>query len=428
MIDTSLVLTVGLIFLVTLVGAYVRSRATDRCLRSFEEFHITLERASGKLIWGIMKLEPTGMEFSYLSEIQDEKHIESSYLLYASEYSDIQALYRYADKLSEWGKRHRDKDIKRAFHPGPMRRLARSLRNFLATATDSLNEALSLLLGRVQKSGGRYLADGGNVAISKLSGKVLGQVGSVYDPLLERYIGQRVVVEVLEGNEVHEHVGILKEYSTDFIEVLDISYPQRQTLALKGDEAVASGDISIATTQERLTASNLGERPLLLHSLNVGEHEQLLNVVVDAGETVDLHPTDRLEGAKLNIQVIRELDMILPRARCVVRHRADFYKPETLSQAVFDIIFDVGRAFSADSRRDTRETRLREELAHDPNDALAAANLAGFLILKEEFVEAERLLRVALGMENSLPDGGRRARMQLRELERRQADQTGVVI
>jgi hypothetical protein len=57
----------------------------------------------------------------------------------------------------------------------------------------------------------------------------------------------------------------------------------------------------------------------------------------------------------------------------------------------------------------------------NPKDAAAAAGLAGLLIQKQGYDEAEKWLRMALDLEESLPDGGRRARMQLRELERRRS-------
>ena len=184
MLDPSFFITVGLIFIVALVGAYLRSIVRDRCLKSWDGFHITLERTDGKLIWGVMRLEPSGIELSYLDTIQDEKHIESTYLLYNSEYKDIQSLYRYVDKLSDWGKKRRTSDIQQTFHPGPLRRLSRKLRNFLSTATDSLNEVMGVVLGRVQKSGSRYLTGESTAALGKLGGQVIGHAGSMYDPLL----------------------------------------------------------------------------------------------------------------------------------------------------------------------------------------------------------------------------------------------------
>jgi tetratricopeptide (TPR) repeat protein len=62
---------------------------------------------------------------------------------------------------------------------------------------------------------------------------------------------------------------------------------------------------------------------------------------------------------------------------------------------------------------------LRWELANNPKSALAAANLGMILLKKQEYEEARKWLQRALSMRNSLPDNGRRAEMEMRELERR---------
>ena len=86
---------------------------------------------------------------------------------------------------------------------------------------------------------------------------------------------------------------------------------------------------------------------------------------------------------------------------------------------VLDFVFDVGRLIENEKGPDHREVLLRQELRRNPNDALAAANLAFLLIQKDDLAEAEKWLRHALRTEYSLPDSGRRVRMQLREIERR---------
>jgi hypothetical protein len=105
----------------------------------------------------------------------------------------------------------------------------------------------------------------------------------------------------------------------------------------------------------------------------------------------------------------------------VVRHRAEHYQPEQLTDLIVDIVFDVGKHFSVsgDDGRDNREARLRQELRDDPKNGVAAANLGYLLIQKDDLGEADRWLRRALEVQYSLPDGGRRARMQLREIQRR---------
>jgi hypothetical protein len=293
------------------------------------------------------------------------------------------------------------------------------LRNFLSTATNSLNEVLNVVLGRVQKSGGRYMTDKDGAAISKLGGQVLGEVGTVHDPMLESLVGQRVVVEWLEENVVHEHVGILQDYSADFLLLLDVQYPQQQTLTVDSQGVGVANRVSAEFGGGALKVYNLGTEPLLVLSMHRNGDERVVNALVDGGETLVLHPEIDAIGAQLSMRVVRELDLIVPRTRCVIRHKAETARQESLSETLTDIIFDLGVGFSSDRRRDAREGRLRETLLRNPKDAAAAAGLAGLLIQKQAFAEAEKWLGTALEMEESLPDGGRRARMQLRELERR---------
>lgn len=417
----SLLATVGLIFLVTLFGAYLRSRIRDRCLKDFVGFHVTIERANGKLIWGTLRLEATGLELIYEDALQDEKHIESSYILYASEYQDIQTVYRYVDRLSEREKRRRAADIRRSFHPNPLRRLNRSLRNFLSAATDSLQEVIAVLLGQFQKAGKHYLLERTDATLSKLGGKYIGEVGRQADPLLERYIGQRVVFEIVEGDEIHEHVGVFKEYSAQFLEFLDIRYPHVEILPLFLEKSIETERVRLWRDNGTIRIENLKDEPLLLECLCWDDHEQVLNVVADGGEMVELFPSEAVPKLELHMRVPRELDMIVPRSRCLVRHRAESGEPAGLKDAFFDVIFDLGVALGNDTLRDAREKRLRAALADDPHDPVAATALAGILIQKEEYGEAERLLQVALAAEESLPDRGHRARMELRELRRRKA-------
>ena len=378
-------------------------------------------------MWGILSVTPTGLELTYQDAVQDEKHIESSYLLFASEYGDIQAIYRYADELTEENKRSREKELKSWFHPGPLRWLGRSTRHFVGTASESLNEVMGIIVGRVRKPAGRYITDTGEAYLKRFGGDLIGQVGSEHDQLLERLIGHRVVAEIVEEGEVHEHVGIFKNYSADFFELLDVQYPDKKVIPVQSECCVITDKIIATASEGTLRIENHQDFPVLVHALFIDERELLMNVVVDSGEAVDLSVDQPCEKAELVVRVVRELDLIVPRTRASIRHRADRMDDQYLP----DIIFDLGVVLRLGSREEAREGRLREALERNPNDALASANLAGVLLQQEKFTEAEQLLRLALDLQDSLPDRGRRARMQLRELERKRSEHTanpGVVI
>jgi tetratricopeptide (TPR) repeat protein len=413
--DTSLLFTIGLVFLATLIGSYLRSRRKDPCLASFEKFQVTLERTDNKIIWGILELESTGLELMYKSDVQDESHLESSYILYGSEYNEIQAIYRYADQLSPENRKKRQRDMDRAFHPGLWQIGQRRLRAFVSTANDSLSEVFGMLVGRAKKPAGRYITDEGETYLNQLGKNLIGHAGGVFDPLLERYIGQKVVIEIQEDSEVHEHVGIFKDYSPDFLEILDIQFPEKRAVELQNEDSVDADCVQVTVVQNKMIVRNPTQQPVLLHSLEYEDDEELLNVVVDGGESVEIFPPHPLQQAQLHVRVVRELDIIVPRTRCVVRHRAERFRVAILP----DIIFDVGFLLKPDRREIEHEKRLRHELANNPKSALAAANLGMILLKKQEYEEARKWLQRALSMRNSLPDNGRRAEMEMRELERR---------
>ncbi len=420
MIDASLLVTLALIFAATLVGSYLRARRRDPCLASFEGYHVTLQLADGKSVWGELKVEPTGLEIFYRQAVRDDHHLESSYLLYAEEFPQIRAIFRFVDELSPENRERRAQDLRRSFRPNLWERAKREVRKFLNTARDSMGEVIGLLLGRVRKPAGRYITDTGENYLKKLGTTVIGYAGNNYDPLLERLIGSKVVVEVLEGNELHEHVGIFKHYSGDFLEILDVQYPFPQVVTVGANGCEETEILQVERLPQALRVHNVTGHPLLLRRLVADDgQEVLVSAVVDAGERATVPLPDGFQSGRLEVRRIRELDMLMPRSRCVIRHRAE--EVETLfdPRALLDIVFDVGILLWPDERARRQEERLRARLEAHPLDGPAAVELASLLIRRGQYSEAEALLRPVLTIRRSLPDNGRRAEMLLREIRRR---------
>ncbi|MHC4069548.1 MAG: hypothetical protein ACYS18_01275 [Planctomycetota bacterium] len=221
-----LTITILFIILVTIVGAFIRRCKRDKCLKDFSGNMVTLEKTDNKTIWGRLNVETTGLEFLYPQKHADKDgHDETSYIIYKHEYSNLAALLCYHDQLSEANRKKRQKQLKRTYHPGPIRRLKRKIVNLFKTVRDSVMEILNVAMTHARKvtPAGGVLASQDKY-VSQMKQELMGSVGTSYEPLLEKHIGQKVVLELIRGDKLFEYCGVLKEYTADFVEIMDVDY------------------------------------------------------------------------------------------------------------------------------------------------------------------------------------------------------------
>ncbi|MBU4561569.1 hypothetical protein L6386_04635 [bacterium] len=233
--------TIIFIVLSTLIAAFVSKRSRDKCLKDFGDDLITLEETSGKTVWGKLRVENTGLELNYPDKHKDkEGHDETSYILYKNEYANIQALVRYHDKLSERGKKERGKELKRTYHPNFLRKFKRKIQNVFKTVRDSVMEVVNLLISQAKKAtpAGAVLTTQ-DKQVSRMKQELMGSAGTSFEPLLERHIGHRVVLELNKGDKIFEYPGVLKDYTAEFVEVMDVNY------RVKEDQSVRKADLVV---------------------------------------------------------------------------------------------------------------------------------------------------------------------------------------
>lgn len=414
-VDWSFIVTLLVIIAAALISAYLRSSRKDRCLKDFDGFHVTVERKNNRVIWGTMHLFSTGFDLKYAGDVQDEHHVETSYIFYKDEFQDLQAIYRYARELDEKDQKRRAKSMQRSFHPNPLRRFGRSLRNFMNTASDSLNDALGLVVGRARKPGAKVITDTSEAYVKNIGKDLIGYVGTSYDPLLEHYIGSRVVMEMVEDGEVHEHVGILKEYSADFLEVLDVYFPLPKCVSVSsGKSSYLEEKVTMALENGRLLVHNVGDKPVHVETVKVNGAVQEVNAIVAGGEQIALHLDGEHAEVSVNVRIAARLDMIVPRSHALIRHRAERENPYS--------IFDIGLSVVRRQKDQLEIERLRQVLAYSPWDVLSAAKLGELLVRCGEFEEAERWLLYAQERRHHLPDRGARVDYTLKELRRHQEE------
>ena len=239
--ESATAITILFIVFAAGVGAFIRKRSRDKCLRDFEKNMVTLEDKSGKTIWGKLRVENTGLEFVYPDKHKDEQgHDEASYILYKYEYPNIQAVICFHDELNEENKKRRELELKRTYHPDSWRKTKRNILNILRTVRDSIVEIVNLLISQAKKAtpAGKVLTSQDKY-VNQMKQGLMSTTGTSFEPLLERYIGHKVVLEMIKGEKVLEYCGVLKEYTAEFIEIMDVDY------AVKEDQPARKADLAV---------------------------------------------------------------------------------------------------------------------------------------------------------------------------------------
>ncbi len=223
----SLTITIIFIFLTTIFGSVSRRIRRDKCLNDFSKDPVTLEKTNGEIAAkGMLKVENTGLEFSFpKSKIDDKGIIYTSYILYKYEYPQIQAIIRYHDELSEKGKLERQKVLDKTYHPQKWTRTKRKIQNIFKTINDSIKEVLGLIMTHFQKVGpAASVLKTQDKYVKKIKQDIVESVGTAHEPLIEKYIGHRIVFDYIKGGKIYKYSGVLKDYTSQFIEIMDVDY------------------------------------------------------------------------------------------------------------------------------------------------------------------------------------------------------------
>src|SRR6056297_2317461 len=219
-------ITIIFIFFSALLAIVIRKIKKDKCLKDFRDDIVILELLNGQHYRGELKMKSSGLKFNYPELIKDDNNLSFlSFLLYKNEYPDVQAVVRYHKDLTEEGKKLRKEDFMRTFQPSRWRKFRRSLLNFLKIIKDAIIEIINMLTSNLSKTTpvGAAISTNNN-QVNKMKNEVYNLVETSYEPLLEDYIGERVILELKRGSEWLKYNGVLKDYTAEFIELIDVDY------------------------------------------------------------------------------------------------------------------------------------------------------------------------------------------------------------
>jgi len=221
--DSIFLLTVGFIFLGALFSNVMKWRNKDRVLKDLQDFNTTIEMQGGEKIWGMTQIYTNGMEL-YFSRGATSSTGDpiNSYVMYRDDIDKIRVIYRNHGELSKENQQLRKKEVDLVSSPDFLHLAGRKTRIFFNMFNDAISEALNVFLSRMKGAGSaNTVFSTQSDYIKKMGTTALSAAGNSYDPILERYINNRVVVLVKDDHESNEFCGFLKEYSSAWMSLLD---------------------------------------------------------------------------------------------------------------------------------------------------------------------------------------------------------------
>ena len=214
---------------ITIFSTVMATIKKDNLLKGLAGHLVTIELKDGARHRGRLRVESEGLEV--VAEKANEGNEKVSYLLRKDEMEQIHALIRYHDFLTDREKEERNAEVDRVYHPSIGMRLKRRTRNIVNEFKRVATDAFTIVFGRIKQELVIDNRDYGKEVESAGKEAVTYATAAAYDTLIDRLIGTKVVVRV--ANKDQEYIGVLKDYTGQFIELLDVRYKNAWQIVLE---------------------------------------------------------------------------------------------------------------------------------------------------------------------------------------------------
>ena len=360
-LDNILIISILLVFLGALLGGYLKRRKKDRVLKDMHNFHITVRRKGTDSVWGKAIIYANAVELIFTrpyTNIHDNTIV--SYIMFSDKLEQLLALYRYHDELTSENQRKRLIEVDQVINRRWSAIVYRQTINFINTFRDAINESMGLLMSRMK--GASSILGSQDARLQKIGAQAVGMVGNSWDPVFERYIGRRVVVELRpEEGEIEEYAGLLKEYSQNWLSLFDCRKYEKTILPLDDVERLTmqrlldfSLTYRVATTKHKkivldLEVTNKSDQEIAFSSIHAEDYKRSLRKKLTPGDTkkwtiknLPNHLTQvlgteklplvcnmtaaetQLPALNLTFSLIRQVDVVLPRNMATLRHAGEY--------------------------------------------------------------------------------------------------------
>jgi hypothetical protein len=228
------------------------------------------------------------------------------------------------------------------------------VRNFVNTLRDAFNNAIGAVVGQYQRMNPTSAVLGAQAgSVTNIGQTLLGKLANSYEPLLEQYIGQPVILDVADplnpNNATVQYTGYLADYTQNFIAIFNVQHPKLQEIVvelpdIERGEALppippppppgapppmlpppikSQQGLDVRLDGLRVKIHNTRHEAVIVRRLERQGFEPIqFGTVIPCNGSLDL-PARDARGAKLFVDVVQCLDIVAPRKFATVRHAGE---------------------------------------------------------------------------------------------------------
>jgi hypothetical protein len=212
-----------ILFLSTAIGAIIKNRSRDICLKAFDTNFVLIKTTEEKWYWGGLAVFSNSLELVFRGEDRtDQGFAKLSYIFYEPELNNIAWVIRPVLSgnpavIERW-----QAEIRTLLHRTRKQKVSRKARNLFNIFRDAFTQSIGLLVGLFKAKSKLIQAPLVEQQTNDIGKTLLQVVPNAYEPVLEKYIGRQVIIESIKPGVLPEHITVLEEYSDKFILVRDV--------------------------------------------------------------------------------------------------------------------------------------------------------------------------------------------------------------
>ena len=220
----SFFLSIIIISVTGVIGAFIKGKHKDRCFKYFQGLNSHILRLDNKDVWGILNIESNAIEVKFTEphakNIEGKEINKNNFILYKSEFNSIKMLIHFVNTSDEVEATKRKMELNKLLKPNILKRFGRKIVIFFNVVKDALLEVAGSVMTKSKLSEGNKDKLIGTFKESSLN----NYSGENHQPIWENYIGKHVILEQIIEDKKQEYIGVLKEYSANYILLFNVDY------------------------------------------------------------------------------------------------------------------------------------------------------------------------------------------------------------